>query len=446
MVDMAVIHGTGMTEENQSGNDFARLIAAGDRHAAREDYAAAIEDYQQAAKLMPDEAEAWVALGYCHQAAMAVDRAAEAFNRAQTLAPERTDIIVALAGALDKVGRGAEAESRLRNFLQNRPDAAMVMQVLADILVRLGRLPDALAMAREATSLHPEDSSFTRRYAGWLAQGGQFLPAIEVLSHASHHDADDAANWLLLGEMWAHVGEPDKASAAWRHYRNLLPDDPAGTQARGEDLHTRRDITQHYIQALFDSYAKRFDGDLEQRLRYQAPKLLHEAYNKHWHGGVPPKLLLDLGCGTGLAGAVFADLGAEMIGIDLSPRMLELARERKIYRELIAGDIVTELAHWQNQADLIIAADVLIYLGDLHPVFVAAQRALRFGGLFAFTVEASDGKDAYTLQDKRRYAYRADYLKKNAAENGLSLMQLEKCTPRYEAGVAVKGLLLVVKK
>src|SRR5690606_25849867 len=134
-----------------------------------------------------------------------------------------------------------------------------------------------------------------------------------------------------------------------------------------------------YVAGLFDQYAEEFDAHLTGELGYQTPQRLREPFDG-LAGGATGLRVLDLGCGTGLSGLVFRDCAAHLAGVDLSPRMLDKARGRGIYDELHCADLVQALERPGPDWDLMLAADVFVYLGDLGAVLRAAARALRPGG------------------------------------------------------------------
>jgi predicted TPR repeat methyltransferase len=155
--------------------------------------------------------------------------------------------------------------------------------------------------------------------------------------------------------------------------------------------------------------------------------------------------ILDLGCGTGLAGAVFKPLAARLDGVDLSPAMIEKARARQIYDSLTVADLETALGTPGIEYDLILAADTLVYLGDLKPVFDAAPARLAADGYVLFTVEKADGA-GFELGPKRRWRHSEAYLRRLAESSGLAVAGLVAAAPRSEANLPVEGFAVALTR
>jgi predicted TPR repeat methyltransferase len=208
-------------------------------------------------------------------------------------------------------------------------------------------------------------------------------------------------------------------------------------------------IPQAYVRSLFDQYAPRFEAELIERLHYRAPALLFKAVLVVRAAERKPaffKRAIDLGCGTGLGAAAFASNVETFIGIDLSPGMIEQARATGLYAALEVDDMTAALArHPGASADLVLAADAMVYVGELAPVLGEVQRVLTAGGLLAFTVETHDG-DGVIIGEGLRTAHGADYLRSTLAAAGLALAHLEPVSPRTERGVPVRGLLVIATK
>jgi predicted TPR repeat methyltransferase len=200
--------------------------------------------------------------------------------------------------------------------------------------------------------------------------------------------------------------------------------------------------TPAYVTALFDLYAPSFDDSLRGFLAYRAPERLLEAV----HAVLGPRTglqVLDLGCGTGLAGPLLRPLARRLEGVDLSPGMLERARERGVYDALWTGEITAELAAAHTRYDLLVAVDVLVYFGALEPLFAEAARRLAPGGLFALTVEKGS-EPGYRLQPSARYAHHLDYVRGCAHAAGLRPVLEREEVLRRQAGQSVVGHVLVL--
>jgi predicted TPR repeat methyltransferase len=155
---------------------------------------------------------------------------------------------------------------------------------------------------------------------------------------------------------------------------------------------------------------------------------------------------LDLGCGTGLMARALRDLCGGIRGVDLSPRMAALARATGLYEEALAGDLVAYLeAQPEGGAELVVAADVFVYLARLEPALAAAARALEPGGLLAFSVQDASG-DEPVLGDDARFAHPPSYLRRAAREAGFAPALIEAASTRQDRGAPVPGLVAVLER
>src|SRR6185312_5840841 len=193
-----------------------------------------------------------------------------------------------------------------------------------------------------------------------------------------------------------------------------------------------------YVRHLFDQFAADYDSRMSGLLAYAAPQILRQLAELVMPGARDLRVL-DLGCGTGLTGLVFKDMAARLDGIDLSPAMIAKARSRRLYSHLAVGDIESA----QGPHELWLAADTLVYLGDLTKIFGAASRALRPGGSFLFTVERKEG-EGFELGPKRRWRHSEHYLRQQADLHGFDVVGLLECAPRHEAGRPVEGFAVAL--
>lgn len=257
------------------------------------------------------------------------------------------------------------------------------------------------------------------------------------------------SGWFALGEVLAAAGDSAAARAAFTRCLALEPADVLGAGARLARIEGRSsELPAAYVAGLFDEYAPRFDDHLTGALAYRGPAVLIDAIGRQCVGmgrEMRFERVADLGCGTGLMAQALGPRAGIVDGVDLSPRMLTEAAKRGLYRRLVASDVVEFLAETPERYDLIVAADVLVYLGDLMPLFAAVRHALADAGLFAFTVQAEAGT-GYSLGADMRFAHSEAYLARIAAEAGLKLRLIEAVSTRQDAGRDVPGLVAVLTR
>jgi predicted TPR repeat methyltransferase len=289
-----------------------------------------------------------------------------------------------------------------------------------------------------------------RRYAiaRDLERRGELSGAADLLAQALEREPSFSAAWFALADVRERLGDRPGAGAAFRQALALDPDDAQGAGLRLARLEARNaPMPPAYVRALFDQYAPRYEDALVRELAYCAPRLLRDAVENVQAGRGRPlrfRRMLDLGCGTGLAGEAFADCCEAMFGIDLSPAMIEQARRKKIYADLWVADLIEGLDREKTAVDLIVAADALVYFPDLEPLCRAAARVLEPGGLLAFTTETHEGAGV-VLGEKLRYAHSAGHARAALEAAGLSVLRLAPASPRTENAVPVPGLVAVAE-
>jgi predicted TPR repeat methyltransferase len=290
-----------------------------------------------------------------------------------------------------------------------------------------------------------------RRYQwalDYIARGDR-AGAAEILEQVLATAPAFAGAWFALGAIREAEGDRERAVAAFLAARDADPQDYHGARLRLARLGVGKAtpaMMQLHVRRLFDQHARRFDQSLLRSLDYRAPQLLFEAVTtvRRSAGGRPRfAAMLDLGCGTGLAGAAFRAQVDRLTGIDLSAAMIDEARRKALYDRLETGELVEFLdaeAAAQTRYDLVVAADVLVYIQDLAVAAAAVRRGLAPGGLFGFTVE-THAADGVLLRESLRYAHGAAHVRVAMAGAGLNLTHLAEVATRTERGEPVAGLL-----
>jgi predicted TPR repeat methyltransferase len=285
-------------------------------------------------------------------------------------------------------------------------------------------------------------------YARAASAEGDHAAAAELLEQTTDLAPAWAPLWLALAAAHEKIGNVNRAKTAFARVRAL---DPEGEF--GAELHLARlgaapapaAAPGAYVRGLFDQYADRFDDHIVEKLGYRGPAFLSGALaglgvERFGH-------LIDLGCGTGLCGAAFRTRCDRLTGVDLSPRMIALARGKHIYDRLETGSIENFLAREPaGSASAVLAADVFVYFGDFTAVLKAASRVIEPGGHLAFTVQRGPFAEGYRVGPDLRYVHSEGYVGASAEGAGFRILATEQAALRRDAGADVPGLIVVAAR
>lgn len=283
-------------------------------------------------------------------------------------------------------------------------------------------------------------------------EAGEFAIAADLYEQALEIAPDWVAAWYALGNARLRADDGKAARLAYERSLVIDPDDLFGARLKLAlmDAAAPAAPPRAYVAGLFDQYAEKFDHVLVDKLQYRAPQLIATALDDAGIGAVGAAL--DLGCGTGLMAAALAGRVQAIDGVDLSAAMVEEARAKGLYRRLSVDDIVAHADGLEAQSlDLVVAADVLCYLGDLDPVFAAVARVLGPDGAFAFSVEALDAETeddtlGYTLRGSMRYAHDLNSLIDLGQTHDLTIATVKLDWLRLDRGEPILGLVLVFRR
>ncbi len=292
-------------------------------------------------------------------------------------------------------------------------------------------------------------------YARMLAESGEHEAAVELMEQALELVPGWPAGLVRLADYAEKANQPEKAVPALQRVLELDPEDIFGARLKlallgAEDVPDQP--PSRYVEALFDDYADRFDAALVERLDYTVPAKLARLIADHDNRRFA--VAVDLGCGTGLFGAEIRDRAARLEGFDLSVNMLAKAEEKGLYDFLAKADLSLDPVQSglfdeglaDGRADLVSAADVLMYLGDIANAFSLAGRLTRPGALFAFSVEDAGEGEGFLLAPSLRYAHTEQHVRQRLAENGFDVLVLTRTTIRMDGGKPVFGILFLASR
>ena len=406
--------------------------------------AEAVASYDKALAIKPDCAEA---LNNRGNALRDLNRTAEAlasFEKALASKPDCAEAHYNRGNTLQGLNCAAEALSSFDKALAIKPIYAKALSGRGNALRSLNRTAEALVSFDKALAVNPGDAGTLHNRGNALQDLGRHAEALASYDQALRIDPDLAEAWFDRGGVLQRLKRSEEAINA---YRQAL--------AKGGDAEVIQYVLaslgaeaapatapKKFITELFDQCAERFEDRLVEKLKYRAPDLLFDLVERF----VPSRHLdiLDLGCGTGLAGARLHPLARTLTGVDLSSNMLNIARQRQIYSNLVHSELVEFLQKRTKSFDLAVATDVFLYIGDLSNVFHGVHGALRDGGFFGFSVEADEGQD-FVLRDTCRYAHSAIYLRRLTEDHGFALETIESKVIRQQDGGDVVGYLAMLR-
>ena len=361
------------------------------------------------------------------------------FEKCQALTPGRVSVLRNLGVSLFLLKRWDEAIPVLRQ-------ATAIDAALADAWACLGLANEARRDWQAAAEALKKAVALTPQQAPlWLTLGqvclrlGDAKNALQAFDRALEEDPSSAPAWSDRGNLLRELQQFEEAARCYEK-AIALGGDPGLNRyylasVRGGD----KPLTppRRYVETLFDDYATDFQSHAVETLRYRGYEVLLrpllDRARRYQH-------VLDLGCGTGLCGQLIAPRAETVDGVDVSSAMLAEARKLGIYRELIHGDLAEVLAATPSRFDLILAADVFIYVGDLAPIFRAVRRILEPEGCFAFTVELAKSGEDIQLLPSLRYAHSEAYVRGLADEAGLSVVNVFEAPIRHDQTTPIMGL------
>jgi predicted TPR repeat methyltransferase len=409
-----------------------------------------------------------------------LDDAVAALNKALLLKPDAVEALHELGTIFMKQDRADEAAASFRAILNHDQHNAAALYNLGALAYNLGQFNEAAAWYTQALQENPADPDTLFNLALTRCQQNKPAEAAACYEQALAINPDDPDINFNLGSIYKDLHNLDRAVACLQKVIAKNPEHGAAHSNLGTLYHmqgrtdeaiscyrravelghhassanhllasltgaTTEKAPQQYVTDVFDNYAERFDHSLVKKLEYRVPTMLRQLLDDQI--AAPVHLFangLDLGCGTGLSGAAFQDRVKQLTGVDLSPKMLAQAADKKIYHGLHQGDLVEFLDRDTSFYDLFIAADVFTYIGELTPLFGGLASRAQPNARLLFSTERHHG-DGYTLHQSGRYGHAAAYIYTLARRHGFEVIQHTQTELRKDKGEWIKGDLYLLK-
>lgn len=374
-------------------------------------FSAAAEAYRQLLSRWPDQVVGHFNLGNVCYRLGDLSAAAAAYEKACEKDPRQAAFFFNLGNVRMQQGDLEAASVAYRQVNALQPGNIGALANLADAARQLHRYDEALDCLRKATRYQPRNVDLLRSLAHLLHRQQHYPEAAEAFERLLALDPQDVTAKHLLAAL---SGETPPACHL------------------------------DHVRDTFDEMAANYDRHLQKVVQNQVPQQLQAVLKAHVAPSHRFSRVLDLGCGSGLSGQMLHPLSAELHGVDLSEKMVALARQKQIYDQLHVDDILAWLQNGDRQFDLVVAADVFVYFGSLAEIFSAVSRRCMPGGLFLFSTE-HDSEKGYRLQPSGRYAHHPGYIKACAQAEGFAVLQQRHCSLRQEREQAIEGTVTLLK-
>lgn len=371
----------------------------------------------------------------------------------RALHPDDGDILNLSAIAAHLCGRPEDAVRLSAAAVASDPQSGLFHANHGAALAAAGRAAEAVAALEAALRLRPDHAPTRRNLGLALAQLGRGAQALPMLYRARDLAPDDAETHLALARCLREAGSRAAAAASAR--AALACDPPSALAEEARFLLADTDGTAMpvqapaaYVRLLFDAYAPTFDRHLRDELAYRTPEALARALADAGARADGSSDVLDLGCGTGLSGLVLKPFARRIVGIDLSPRMLDRARATGVYDRMVEAELPSCLdQEAASSFDIAVGADVMIYLGAPEPVLSRLARVLRPGGLAALSFELIPQPGmVMDVSDQLRFRHDPQAVQAVARAAGFVTVLLRECELRLERSHPVIGFLLVLRR
>lgn len=477
---------------NDMGSDARQIFAQANKLYAAGNLELAVSKYRESLANDPRNSDTYTNLGSALLDLEMTEDAIEAYELALNVDPENADAAFNLGLVYHDAGNEGKAIELYKQTLRSSQERIDAWMNLASCFHAIGDIDKSIFAYNKvlekmaANQEEHEDTEVKSKVYEYL--GRALLRKRDTLkANGQIGGGDDEAYNRMTNEANGHLQSAVEIDPTNNIAKHMLASNSAQVEVESAPM--------EYVRKLFDDYSDNFESSLA-NLEYRVPSYIAEQVTrleKNW------RVIIDLGCGTGLLGPLLLSLPATgteapqeiaqvVVGVDLSPKMLDIAAKKSTYDVLAAADIVEfmemllsypesatsdfadikwitskpsppldTIALLQTQIKetsvLYAAADVLVYIGDLRKLFSVISRSMKCQDAFVFTVENADmstdksesSKEAgWILQNTGRYAHHMEYIEQLAAETGMEIAVVRNIHPRKELNSNVEGYLCIL--
>ncbi|MFK5950364.1 MAG: tetratricopeptide repeat protein [Methylococcales bacterium] len=445
------------------------------------DFTEALKLLHKAEKLHINDSQYWEMLALTHGMSGNNAGCKNACLTAIKLNPKNVGTYINLGVAQQNLGLMDEAEKTLKKALSMDNSHAQINNNLGALYIIQAEYHKAKPYIEKAISVAPAYSDAYSNLGEIQKYFQETDSAIKSYQKSIKLNPSNVNSYLGLGSLYSYEGNYDKAEYYLNHAIRLNPYHAESVFNMGFLHYLKKSYNtasqyfikttelnpdhqnakyllsaitgndspekspEIYIKGLFDHYAETFDEHLITDLGYNVPASMHLLFTRHANPE-QTKNLLDLGCGTGLCGDIFHDMYEHLTGIDLSEKMTAKANEKNVYDELHVEDILKFTNESPTYYDLVIAADVFIYIGEVSEIINAIHNKQNKHGYFIFSIEKSNKHNAFHLRETGRYSHNENYIKSILDQTTYNIITTHCSVIRNEKGNGIEGVIFLCQK
>ena len=439
----------------------------------------AIDCYNKTIEIRPNYFAAYNNLGNIYREQRDFEASLDCFKKAIEINPKYADSYNNMGNALTEMGELNAAVDSFKTALEIKPQFAEAYNNLGNIYREQRDFEASLDCFKKAIEINPKYADSYNNMGNALTEMGElnaavdsFKTALEIKpqfaeayfnmgkAYQDHEKYSDAINcyWgalkinnqyadahYNLGMIYRELGDFEKAIAQCRTAFSIDPTNYSEAEHLVSAMlgETTKAAPRKYVEGLFDAFAESFDDMLVNKLEYKTPRKIAEILKLNIPDNDITKIL-DMGCGTGLLAPYLKTYCDHLIGIDVSQKMLKKAEVGNHYTNLIHSDIVDYIRKTKDKFDLFIAADVLVYIGDLDLLFKLIKQSNSSGGWLAFSTEHIE-TSTYELRSSGRYAHSKSYIDSLCEKYGYAIKDFAVENLRKEKGEFLSGGFYLLK-
>ena len=358
------------------------------------------------------------------------DEAKDILLQAEALNYDNPAVKLCLADIYSRNNQFEEAEKRYKRLIEIDDKNYAVYNNYAEMLHRQKRLLEAMDIYRKAVIIFPSSADISNNLGAVLRELEEYEEALGLFFNALALNPNLVEASVNIWETLVLLSAKDEqtAKSIADNWCKSYPDNQFAIYAKsaleGENVENNKVFTEK----LFDNFADNYEVVM-QNLDYTAPMAIGRI------AGNMEGRIADLGCGSGLVGMAVKKDRNYLIGVDISANMLEKAKQKNIYDELIKSDIIDFLTS-RDDYDWVLAGDVLGYIGKLDDFI-----RLCFGKKIIFSIEVNNNIENYKMQTNGRYCHNPDYVEKLLIKNGFCDIYKEEFELRMENSIPVKSMI-----